>query len=214
MVSIIILTIIGYLIGSISPSFIFAKFKGFNIKNRGSKNCGASNAYITMGIKYGIAVFLIDFLKVFVAVLIAKIFFNSVKDFHLITGFSCILGHIFPFYLKFKGGKGFSCLIACMFLINPIFAVIVLVLSLSLAGISNYIVVATLLCLILTSIFLPVFEDFSIVPTIYGLISTFVIFVKHIPNIVKILKGEEFLIFKNKPPFFIFKKSVDHSNNN
>ena len=198
MINYIILTLIGYFIGSVSPSYIIAKKKGFNIKERGSKNCGASNAYLTMGIKIGVLVALIDIFKVFFAPLISMIFFKDVPYYYLISGFSCILGHMFPFYLKFKGGKGFSCLIACMFVTNPIFGLITIILAMSMAFATNYIVVATTICVIATSIFVPLTTDLALLPTIYALVSTTIIFVKHIPNFIKIARKEEFPFIKKK----------------
>lgn len=198
MIDYVILTLIGYLIGQISPSYIIAKIKGFNIKEKGSKNCGASNAYLTMGIKIGAIVCVIDIFKVFIASLIALPFFKDISNFHLVVGYSCVLGHMFPFYLKFKGGKGFSCVIACMFLANPIFGTITIIVALAMAFLANYIVVATYICIIATSIFIPIFTNLDLMPTIYCLLAVSIIFVKHIPNIIKIIKGEEFPFIKKK----------------
>ncbi|MBQ7307742.1 MAG: glycerol-3-phosphate acyltransferase [Clostridia bacterium] len=198
MIDYIILTLIGYLIGSVSPSYIIAKIKGFNIKERGSKNCGASNAYLTMGIKVGVLVGVLDIFKVFLAPLISMIFFKDIPYFHLISGYSCVLGHMFPFYLKFKGGKGFACSITCMFLANPIFGTITIVLALLMAFVTNYIVVATMICIIATSIFIPIFTDLAILPCVYAWLCCTIIFVKHIPNLIKIAKKEEYPFIKKK----------------
>ena len=198
MLKIIIITVVGYLIGGISPSFILAKLNGFNIKEKGSKNCGASNAFLTMGIKVAILVGFIDMLKVCISVLLVYPFCKDVPYFHLIAAFSCTLGHIFPFYLKFKGGKGFACLIICMFFVNPLFGLVTLLVAVICAALSNYIIVATMICTIATSVFVPVYTNFALIPVIYCYLATVTIFVRHIPNVIKIIKGEEFHIIEKK----------------
>ena len=194
----LIVTLIGYIIGSINPSYFIAKMRGFNIRERGSKNPGTSNAFLTMGIKVAVVVGAIDIFKVFLAVLIALPFFHDLPNFHIVCCFSAVMGHMYPFYLGFKGGKGFACLISCMFVVNTLFGTIVILVALAMAGITNYIVVATIICLISTSVFVPMYTNLDILPTVYCLVPAVIIFVKHIPNIIKIAKGEEFHIYKTK----------------
>ena len=102
--------LIGYLIGVINPSYIIAKIRGFDIREKGSKNAGASNALILFGKVLGVACALFDIVKAaFVIWLCGKIFPELTYSF-AVTGVACILGHVFPFYMKFRGGKGLACL--------------------------------------------------------------------------------------------------------
>ena len=102
--------LIGYLIGAINPSYIIAKIRGFDIRERGSKNAGASNALILFGKFVGIGCALFDIAKAGFAVwLCGKLFPELVYSF-AVTGISCIIGHVYPFYMKFRGGKGLACL--------------------------------------------------------------------------------------------------------
>ena len=208
-IKILILTLVGYLIGTISPSYILAKIKGINIKEKGSKNCGASNVFISVGKKHGIIVGAIDIFKVFLAVLICYPFFKDYPNYRYIVGFSCVLGHIFPFYLKFKGGKGFACLISCAFLtLNPFVAFGTLLVAFGLTAISNYIILGTYTFIISVSIFVPLLTDFDIVVCIYCYLACGIIAVKHIKNIINIIKGTEFKVYKKK------NKTINDKNDN
>ena len=102
--------LIGYLIGAINPSYIIGKIRGIDIRQKGSKNAGASNALILFGKVLGVACALFDIAKAaFVIWLCGKIFPELTYSF-AVTGVACILGHVFPFYMKFRGGKGLACL--------------------------------------------------------------------------------------------------------
>ena len=106
----ILCILIGYLIGAINPSYIIAKLRGFDIREKGSKNAGASNALILFGKVLGIGCALFDIAKATFAIwLCGKLFPEPTYSF-AVTGVACILGHVFPFYMKFRGGKGLACL--------------------------------------------------------------------------------------------------------
>ena len=102
--------LIGYFIGTVNPSYIIAKIHGFDIREKGSRNAGASNAVILLGKTIGILCALFDIAKTFFAIWLSQ---KLMPDFALafsVTAVACSLGHIFPFYMKFKGGKGLACL--------------------------------------------------------------------------------------------------------
>ena len=107
----IICIIIGYACGLLETGVIYGKIKGVDIRKYGSKNLGMTNALRVLGPKAGIIVFIGDFCKSFIpCVLVRLIFMSAYPDTFLIyvlyTGFGAVLGHVFPFYLGFKGGKG------------------------------------------------------------------------------------------------------------
>jgi len=97
--------LIGYFLGGILPAFIFGKLKGIDIREEGTKNAGTSNAFKVLGLTYAIPTALYDALKGLLAMLIA---FSLEAD-HIIiqiSGLAAIAGHVFPFYLQFRGGQG------------------------------------------------------------------------------------------------------------
>ncbi|MFW9819960.1 MAG: glycerol-3-phosphate acyltransferase [Candidatus Thorarchaeota archaeon] len=97
--------IIGYILGSILPAFFFGKLKGIDIREEGDKNPGTTNAFRVLGLPFAILTAIYDTLKGLLAMLIA--FYLGVNlIFWQITGIMVIIGHVFPFYLKFRGGQG------------------------------------------------------------------------------------------------------------
>ena len=97
--------LIGYFLGGILPAFIFGKLKGIDIREKGTKNAGTSNAFKVLGLKYAIPTALFDTFKGLMAMLIA---FSLEADhiFIQLSGLAALAGHIFPFYLQFRGGQG------------------------------------------------------------------------------------------------------------
>ena len=102
--------IIGYLIGTVNPSYIIAKLRGFDIREKGSKNAGASNALILFGKVIGIGCALFDIAKATFAIWLCGKLFPELAYSFAVVGVACIFGHVFPFYMKFRGGKGLACL--------------------------------------------------------------------------------------------------------
>lgn len=106
----IICIILGYLLGCINPSYIFSKMKHIDLRTRGTNNLGATNAFMIMGKVSGSLVLAFDILKAFLAVKLAFILFPEFILAGVIAGIAAVFGHIFPFYIKFKGGKGVASL--------------------------------------------------------------------------------------------------------
>lgn len=102
--------LIGYALGGINPSYIIARIRGFDIRKRGSGNAGASNALMVMGKAVGIFSALFDIAKAYFAVYIARRLFPGLEVAGAISGSACIIGHILPVIMKFRGGKGLACL--------------------------------------------------------------------------------------------------------
>lgn len=105
----IICLAMGYVFGLFQTGFIYGRSKGIDIRQHGSGNSGSTNALRVMGVKAGLIVFMGDFLKTVIPCFLVRILFRSQPGYIyvliLCAGFGVILGHNFPFYLKFKGGK-------------------------------------------------------------------------------------------------------------
>lgn len=220
--------ILAYLIGSFSLSHIISKHKGINLKEQGSKNLGASNTLALIGKRAGAMVLLSDILKVILAITLCiylgtilgelgvpsciiwihNDFIRSIQESNILEsifvlcGASAILGHIFPFYLKFRGGKGFASyisLVLALSILNPIILIIPL-LAVLFAIITNYIVSATFTVILLTPLYMWFIQE-NLQATIILTLVSIVIFIKHIENIKHIKDGSEMKIreaFKNK----------------
>lgn len=105
MISEIIILVAAYLIGSISPGYFFGKLKGKDLRKLGNRNTGATNTYKSAGSVFGIITALIDIFKG-VVVVILVIYFNLNVYLVYIAAILVVIGHNYPFYLKFKGGRG------------------------------------------------------------------------------------------------------------
>ncbi len=110
----LLIAVSSYLLGSIPWGFLFARAKGIDIRQKGSGNIGAANAFRVMGKKWGYLVFICDFLKGFLAVeiglLLATWFQVNLGLGSIIAGIMCVVGHDYPAWLGFKGGKGIATL--------------------------------------------------------------------------------------------------------
>ena len=102
--------LIGYLLGMLNPSYILARLYGFDIRDRGSGNAGASNAMLLFGKLRGALCAVFDIAKSAGAVCLTRALFPGDPLVFSVTATACILGHIFPFYMRFRGGKGLACL--------------------------------------------------------------------------------------------------------
>ncbi len=190
-----ILTIlVAYLIGSSNMSYYISKLKKVDIKGRGSQNLGASNTVILMGWRAGVLVGAHDIAKGVLAVLLANAFFD-LPYIGAVAGVSCIFGHIFPFYLKFKGGKGFASFIGVAFALNWKWSLILAAFIIAAILITDYLVVGTTLTVILVPAVFGITEHSLILSGIL-LIATVIIVAKHWENYVRIFKGEEYRLLK------------------
>ena len=97
-----------YLLGCSNMALYLSKLKKIDLRSGGSKNLGASNATILMGVKAGALVALHDVGKAALAVLLANIVYPDVANIGAVAGVAAVLGHIFPAPMKFRGGKGFA----------------------------------------------------------------------------------------------------------
>ena len=181
-----------YVLGSISPAYLMGRLKGFDIRSKGSKNAGASNVVITLGEGMGILCAAFDVAKAVLAVWLTGMIFPESNTF-AVSAVSCILGHIFPFYLGFRGGKGLACLGGVVFIFDlRVFIVLMLI--------ECIIILATrYIC------FVPITAS-ACFPFIYGFIRNdpwgavlfagigAVIFCKHVENLRRIAEGKELRI--------------------
>ena len=193
--------LIGYFVGTVNPSYIIAKIRGFDIREKGSRNAGASNAVILLGKTIGVLCALLDIAKTVLAIWLTQKLMPEFAWAYAVTGVACALGHIFPFYMKFKGGKGLACLGGIIFALDWRVFLIMLTSEIIIALATNYI------C------FVPLTAS-VVFPIIYGImrndwwgalilcVLTLVIFWKHKENLVRIKNGTEmrlsFLWNKNK----------------
>ena len=180
--------LLGYGLGCINPAYVLARLKGFDIRERGSKNAGASNVIITLGKARGFLCASFDIGKAAFAVWLTGVLFES--DAFAITAATCIMGHIFPFYMGFRGGKGLACLAGVFLAYDLRVFAAMLALEILLALITKYI------CFIpmTASIALPIIYGFMRQDPLGALLLVGIAVVicrKHAVNIRRIQQGTE-----------------------
>ena len=181
--------LLGYLLGCSSMAWYLAKLAKADLRSGGSGNLGASNAVVLLGWKAGVLTALHDIGKAVLAVLIAKWLLPGSDFAGAAAGVACVLGHIFPFWLKFKGGKGFASFWGMTLALNWRLALVLCAAVIVVTVITDYIVCGTLT----TVISVPVYIGFTQgVPLALILcIATAVILWKHRENYPRMLNGTE-----------------------
>ncbi len=198
--------LLGYLLGAISPAAFFSRLKKKDMKNQGTKNLGASNALILLGKGYGALVMAFDILKGFASVCIANALCPEQSYAGVLAGIAAILGHIFPFYLKFKGGKGLATFGGMILGLAPLMFVMLLILTFVLIVIINH------------SAAMP-FTAGLLFPLLYGLktqslplallalAASVIIMISHFGNLKKAINGEDMKI-RDIIKKFVLKKGA------
>lgn len=186
-----ILTVfLSYLLGSSNMAFYLSKLRRIDLKEHGSGNLGASNATILLGWRVGVAVGAHDILKAMVAVLVSQTVFPELPYIGAIAGGSCVLGHIFPFYLKFKGGKGFASYLGMTIALNWKIAIVVLLAVLVVTVLTDYIVAGTTMTIISVPLSLAIAER-SVILMLILLVATAMMLVQHRENYARMRDGTE-----------------------
>lgn len=185
-----LLVICCYLVGCINPAYIMAKIRGFDIRNSGSENAGTANAVITMGTKAGIITAVLDILKSFGCYKVAMMIFPAYPFIGALASMFCILGHVFPVFMKFKGGKGFASFGGLILAFNYKWFLLLLTCAVILLVIIDYIcIVISMVCIAFPVIYGISTKDL-IGTIIVAAIGLFIIF-KHYPNFVRMKHGVE-----------------------
>lgn len=186
--------LIGYAFGCIQPAYFLSKAVGkMDIREQGSGNAGASNVTAIMGWKYGFIVGLVDVLKGIFAVLVVKWIYPESPDLAYLSGIMAILGHIFPFYMKFRGGKGVATLVGMMFGLNWKLGILFVLLVALPALLADYIVVGSFTAFIALPIVTYILS-YPIVFTLMSVCLTILCFYLHRANIQRIINKEELKI--------------------
>lgn len=182
--------ILGYLLGCSSMAYYIGMWKIQDVRKVGTGNLGASNTAVLFGWGAAVTVALHDIGKAVAAVLIAKWLFPECAYAGAAAGVASVLGHIFPFYLGFKGGKGLASFFGMTLALNWKLALLVAVILVAVTVITDYISMAA----ISTVIFVPAYTVITtqnLTMTMILCVATVVMLLKHWENIVRIIRREE-----------------------
>ena len=198
MMNYVIIAVIAYLLGSISFGMIVAKLKGGpNLREVGSKNTGATNVLRVMGVKTGFLVFALDILKALIACIIGRVWMGL--NGAMVAGLAVVIGHNWPCFFQFKGGKGVASTLAVMLMTFPIPAFICYVIAIALILYTRYVSLGsiTLAALFAVMVIATNWQNWLVI--VWVLIISGLLIWRHHANIGRLLKGNENkLSFKKK----------------
>ncbi|MBQ8808627.1 MAG: glycerol-3-phosphate 1-O-acyltransferase PlsY [Clostridia bacterium] len=186
---IILCLILGYLFGSLNFAIIYSKLRSDDIRNHGSGNAGATNVLRTYGKGAAALVFILDILKGVIAVAITRIFLDDMI-FDCMAALGAVLGHNFPIYYGFKGGKGVATSLAVLLALHFPTALAALITFIIVVTLTKYVSLSSILAAIaaiITSFIFFKIDVFSVFCLIIGSLCIY----RHRSNIVRLLKGTE-----------------------
>ena len=187
----VISALIGYLLGCSNMALYISKIKGIDLRNYAGGNLGTANTVMVMGWLPGIMVGVHDIGKSALVMLLARLLFPQAEGVSALAGVACVLGHMFPVFLKFKGGKGFASYIGMMLMMNWQFGLCVLAAVVAVTLIFDYLALGTTVTVLSLPVFLLVSRA-GWLSVIAVLAATAAIIWKHRENYVRIVKGTEF----------------------
>ena len=185
----VIVILAAYLLGCSNKAVYLAKLKNVDL-TKGSGDPGTSNATILMGWNAGVIVGIHDIGKAALAVILAELIFPDLKYVGAAAGVACVLGHIFPFYMGFRGGKGFASYLGMTLALNWKFALIILIIVGIVTVVTDYIVVGTVTTVVLVPVVMGILTQSAILAIILCA-ATVVILYKHRENFARLRNGTE-----------------------
>ncbi len=182
----IIILLIGYFIGCISSSYFIGKLNGnIDIRQHGSGNLGATNAFRVLGLKAGVGVFAADLLKGVVATLIGMWIAGDIGG--LAGGLAAIIGHNWPVFLGFRGGKGVATSMGLIFTLFPWIGLILVAVGFIVILVSRYVSLASLIGSFLFPVLVAAFGYDPVYVIISVIIAGLAIF-RHKSNIMRLVQ--------------------------
>lgn len=180
----------GYFTGCINPAFIIGRIKGYDVRSSGSKNAGASNTVIMAGKLAGVLVALLDIFKAALSWRLCQALFPQFALAGILGGVACILGHMFPVFLHFCGGKGLACIGGVVLAYDPVTFLIMLAITCVIGFATNYIAIATVSIAAIWPVYYGVTTGFWAGAAVLAV--PFVpIILRHMTNFRRIRAGEE-----------------------
>ena len=200
----IICLVLGYCFGLFQTGYLYSKRHHVDIRSEGSGNPGSTNVLRVMGVKAGAIVFAGDSMKSILACVVVRFLFKNQPDMVnllvMYTALGVILGHNYPFYMQFKGGKGIACTAGLLAAIDWRLTLVCLVVFVVIVALTRYVSLGSLVVVSILLIWMIVFGQMgdygvrkSLLPEFYGVtaIITGMAYLRHRANIVRLIHGNE-----------------------
>lgn len=182
--------LVGYFVGGINPALFIGRIKKTDLRNHGTGNLGATNVTLSVGKGYGVFVMLFDIMKAFFSAKIAAFFFPAAVYAGLVAGAGAVVGHVYPIYLGFHGGKGLAAFGGMILALDPLLFLLLLLIGLFAVAVTGYAVALTFSAAIAAPILAAWRTGNLIVSLLVASASTLLLW-KHRENIDKIRSGAE-----------------------
>jgi glycerol-3-phosphate acyltransferase PlsY len=206
MMNFLVFGIVAYLLGSIPTAiWVGKRFYGVDVREHGSKNAGATNTFRVLGKKPGILVLTVDVLKGLVAVLLPQFLLNSTLDYNdlvnikIISAITVILGHVFPLFAGFKGGKGVATSLGVIFALHPPAALICLGIFLVVFLVFHFVSLGAIVTAVSFPLLIIVlFKEKSIPLNVFAIVIGVAVVITHKKNIIRLIEGCENKMYLTK----------------
>ena len=197
---------IGYLFGLFQTGYLYGKSQGIDIRSEGSGNAGTTNSLRVLGIKAGLITFAGDLCKAILAVLLVKVLFrnaypDAVRILELYAGFGAVLGHNFPFYLNFKGGKGIAATAGLLLSFDLRLTLVAAIVFLAVFFLTHYVSLGSLLVYVVfvagiiimgqNGQFTGMSQANIYEMYVLAILLAILAYYKHWPNILRLIHGNE-----------------------
>ena len=182
--------LIGYLLGALSPDALISKLKHKSLRENGTGNLGATNTMFVFGKKFGVIVMLFDIAKSFFAVWCVRRIVPETELLSLAAGVCAIIGHCFPFYLKWKGGKGLAAFAGLILAYDPRLFLFLLVCGTALMLIVNYSFILPFYAATVFSVFAAITSK-NVPHTLLCAAASVIIMIMHASNVKKARNGTD-----------------------
>jgi len=184
------LPVLAFFLGAIPFGYLLGLLKGIDIRKHGSGNVGATNVARVLGKPYGVAVYILDFLKGYIPTAVAVKFYGLDSDITFYTALAAVLGHMFSPFLGFKGGKGVATASGVLFALSPLLGFITLAVWFAVYKISGYVSVGSIVAAFVAMFLGGMLGLPPKVLLLIGFVATLIL-VKHKSNIERLVEGKE-----------------------
>lgn len=193
----VLIAVLAYLLGNVQCAIILSKFKYHDdIRNHGSGNAGSTNMLRVFGLKPGLITFAGDFIKGMLAVVMGRFIAGEIGAY--VASLFVVLGHDFPVFMHFKGGKGVASTFGIAWMLNPLYAVIVTVYAAIMLFLTRTVAIVSLTGVIVYLVLTMLLQSHNTPFVVLVAILFVLITVRHTENIKRIFTGKESKLFDKK----------------
>ncbi len=186
----IFLILLSFLLGSIPFGYLFGVLKGVDVRQHGSGNVGATNVARVLGKRYGIAVYILDFLKGYIPTVLAVQLYGTDSWITALVGLAAVLGHMFSPFLGFRGGKGVATASGVLFGISPLLGFLILLIWFAVFKLTGYVSLGSIVAA-LSAVYLVGMLGYPFPVKFLVTLTAVLILVKHKGNVERLFEGRE-----------------------